>query len=99
MKASGKGRKAVRRPREPLDVNLTVDVIFGDAPGERVTMIDNRHVPMVNDVFEIRDSLMRHFILLMLRAGLTQPKVVAELVPAVKLLPRIVRPSFLHPHR
>ncbi|MDN5873737.1 MAG: hypothetical protein L0H29_05075 [Sinobacteraceae bacterium] len=80
-----------KRRREPLDVELTVEFIFGDEPDERVTMIDQRHIPMVNDVFEVKDTVLRQFILLMLRAGATQPKVVAEVVPAIKLLPKILR--------
>lgn len=91
MTAARAKRSASRRKREPLDVQLSVDVIFGDEPGERVTMIDQRHVPMINDIFEIKDSLMRQFVLLMLRAGATQPKVVAEIIPAIKLLPKVLR--------
>ncbi|TAM09548.1 MAG: hypothetical protein EPN72_01765 [Nevskiaceae bacterium] len=79
-----------RRQREPLDVQLTVDVIFGDAPEERVRMIDGRHVPMVNSIFEKRDTVMRQFAMLMLHAGVSQPKVMAELVPMVKLLPALL---------
>lgn len=93
MKAPKTKRSLMRRKREPLEVRLTVDVIFGDQPGERVTMINDRPIPMVTDIFEVRDTVMRQFILLMLRAGMTQPKVVAELVPAVRLLPRIARPG------
>lgn len=73
---------------EPLEVDLTVAFRFGDEPGDKVTMIDNRRVPMVGSVFEQRDSLVRGFVKLLLRAGLTQPKVLSEVVPAFKLLQR-----------
>lgn len=79
-----------RRAREPLDVQLTVDVIFGDAPDERLRMIDKRNIPMVNSVFEARDTILRQFALLTLRAGVAQPRVFAELVPLVKLLPGLL---------
>ncbi len=78
---------------EPLEVQLTVAFRFGDEPGDRVVMIDNRTVPMVDTVFESRDSIVRNFAKLLLKAGLTQPKVLQELVPALKLLKRRPRRS------
>ncbi len=73
---------------EPLDVELTVAFRFGDEPGDKVTVIENRHVPMVGSVFDSRDALMKGFVKLLLKAGLTQPKVLSEVLPAVKLLQR-----------
>lgn len=73
---------------EPLDVELTVAFRFGDEPGDKVTVIENRHIPMVGSVFDSRDALMKGFVKLLLKAGLTQPKVLSEVLPAVKLLQR-----------
>jgi hypothetical protein len=73
---------------EPLEVDLTVSFRFGDEPDDKVTMIDNRRVPMVGSVFEQRDAMVRNFVKLLLKAGLTQPKVLGEIVPALKLIRR-----------
>jgi hypothetical protein len=73
---------------EPLEVDLTLVFRFGDEPGDAVTVIDNRRVPMVGSVFDSRDAVMRGFVKQMLKAGLTQPKVLAEVLPALKLLRR-----------
>lgn len=80
--------KRTKHADEPLDVELTVAFRFGDAPEDKVTVIENRHVPMVGSVFESRDALVRGFVRLLLKAGLTQPKVLSEVIPAVKLLQR-----------
>lgn len=79
--------KSVRRG-EPLDVDLTVSFRFGDAPEDRVTMIDNRRIPMVNSVFDSRDAVMRGFIKLLVKAAAMQPKVLAEVVPLLKVVRR-----------
>lgn len=81
-------RERRRRP-EPLDVRLSLRFKFGDAPGESVQMIDDRRVPLVGSVFESRDRILRAFAMSMLKAGMLQPKVVAELFPAVRLLSRL----------
>ena len=73
---------------EPLEVQLTVVFRFGDEPGDTVTMIDNRSIPMVDNLFDSRDMIVRNFVKLLLKAGVTQPKVIRELVPALKLVPR-----------
>lgn len=78
-----------RRAKEPIDVQLTVCFRFGEEPGEYVTMIDDRRVPMVNSVFHSRDVIVRQFAKLMLKAGMAQPKVLRELLPALKLLRRV----------
>lgn len=74
--------------KEPLDVDLTVAFRFGDEPGDKVTVIDNKRVPMVGSVFDSRDVLVRGFVKMLLKAGLTQPKVLSEVLPAVRLLTR-----------
>jgi hypothetical protein len=88
---SGRRRKS-KAPRdkdeEPLAVDLTLVFRFGEEPDDTVTMIDNRRVPMVGSIFESRDAVMRGFVRQMLKAGLTQPKVLGEVLPALKLLRR-----------
>ncbi len=76
------------RGREPLDVELTLSFRFGDEADDKITMIDNRRIPMVGSVFEKRDLLIRNFVKLMVKAGVSQPKVVRELLPAARLLRR-----------
>lgn len=88
---SGRGRKSKAKEKggeEPLEVDLTLVFRFGDEPGDAVTVIDNRRVPMVGSVFDSRDTVMRGFVKHMLKAGLSQPKVLGEVLPALKLLRR-----------
>lgn len=88
---SGRGRKSKAKEKgseEPLEVDLTLVFRFGDEPGDAVTVIDNRRVPMVGSVFDSRDAVMRGFVKHMLKAGLSQPKVLGEVLPALKLLRR-----------
>lgn len=84
---SGRNRKSkAGRRAEPLEVDLTVAFRFGDEPGDKVTVIDNRRVPLVGSVFDSRDLLVRGFVKLLLKAGMTQPKVLSEVIPALKLI-------------
>lgn len=89
---SGDGRKSKagrgKKDAEPLDVDLTLVFRFGDEPNDKVTVLDNRRVPMVGSIFDSRDAVMRGFVKYMLKAGLTQPKVLGEVLPALKLLRR-----------
>ena len=89
---SGRRRKSkVEREKnseEPLEVDLTLVFRFGDEPNDAVTVIDNRRVPMVGSIFDSRDTIVRGFVRHMLKAGLSQPKVLAEVLPALKLLRR-----------
>lgn len=90
---SARSRERQTKDEEPLEVQLTVAFRFGEDPGDRVVMIDNRSIPMVDTVFESRDTIVRNFAKLLVRAGLTQPKVLQELLPALKLLKRRPRKS------
>jgi hypothetical protein len=89
---SGRKRKSSadrdKDHEEPLEVDLTLVFRFGDEPGEAVTVIDNRRVPMVGSIFDSRDAIVRAFVRNMLKAGLTQPKVLGEVLPGLKLLRR-----------
>lgn len=76
------------RAKEPIEVQLTVGFRFGDEHGDHVTMIEDRRIPMVNSVFHSRDVIVSQFAKLMLKAGMAQPKVLRELLPALKLLRR-----------
>ena len=68
-------------------MRLTLRFKFGEEPGETVTMMDDRRIPMVNSVFKSRDKIVRSFAMLMVRAGAMQPKVIREIVPVLRLLP------------
>jgi hypothetical protein len=83
-----KSKAARGKDEEPLEVDLTLVFRFGDEPDDAVTVIDNRRVPMVGSIFDSRDAVMRGFVRHMLKAGLTQPKVLGEVLPALKLLRR-----------
>ena len=85
---SGRRRKSKAGRDEPLEVDLTLVFRFGDEPKDAVTVIDNRRVPMVGSIFDSRDAILRGFVRNMLKAGMTQPKVLAEVLPALKLLRR-----------
>ena len=81
--AQSKARRvAQRRPDEPLQVNLTVSFRFGDGADDRVTPIRRRRIPMVNSVFQNRDRILRTFVGLMFKVGLSSPKVVGQLLPS-----------------
>lgn len=82
-----KAKRSRRKPQpeQPLNVELTVQFRFGDAPEECVTVMDQRRVPMVNSVFHYRDRIMRQMGVLMVKAGMSQPKVVRELMPLLRM--------------
>ena len=82
-----KARERRRREQEPLEVRMTVCFNFGDTPEEVVTVMNDRRIPMVGSVFDSRDRILRGFATLLVRAGMTQPKVAKELFPLLKLLP------------
>jgi hypothetical protein len=80
----GDSTKKARRREPPLDVDLSVTFRFGEAPEDRVTVIDQRRVPMMGSVFDSRDAVMRGFIKLLMKAAVMQPKVLGEVVPLFK---------------
>ena len=75
-KALGRAR---RRGRKPLDVILTLKVNLGDHPGDAVTLIEERRVPLVGSVFENRDRIARGFVSLLMKAG-AQPRALRRLL-------------------
>lgn len=85
---SGRRRKSKAGREEPLEVDLTLAFRFGDEPKDTVTVINNRRVPMIGSIFDSRDAIMRGFVRHLIKAGLSQPKVLSEVVPALKLLRR-----------
>jgi hypothetical protein len=82
---AGPGKRGARSARqagsEPLEVDLTVRFRFGEEPEDTMTPIDQRRVPMVNSVFKNRDRILRAFVALMFKAGMSSPKVVGQLLP------------------
>lgn len=71
------------RRREPLKVELNVVVKTGDDPEDRVTIVDDREVPMVGSVFEYRDRIMRFSVGMIWRVVATSPAVYREVVPGM----------------
>lgn len=71
-----------RKQAEPLEVDLTVSFRFGEEPADRITPLNQQRIPMVNSVFQNRDRILRTFVALMFKAGLSSPKVVGQLLPA-----------------
>jgi hypothetical protein len=63
-----------------MDVILTLKINFGDSPGDAMTLIEERRVPLVGSVFENRDRIAREFLRLLLMAGARQPKVLRTLL-------------------
>ena len=88
---SGSERGAKRqRPRrlkkgEPLEVELTVSFKFGDEPGDVKTPIKGRRVPMVDSVFKSRDRIIKTFVGLLVKTGLSTPKVASQILPITRL--------------
>lgn len=80
-----------RKAAEPLEIKLTLRYRFGEEPDDMVTMMDDRAVPMVDSVFSNRDRILRALATTMLRAGVTQPKVLRELMPVLGLLKRTTK--------
>ena len=77
-----------KKPREPVNVELTVRFNFGDTPEDAVTVIDGQKIPMVDSVFKSRDAILKNFVRLLVKAGLKQPRVMRELLPLARLLRR-----------
>lgn len=67
--------------REPLEVELTVSFKFGDEPQDTKTPIRRRKVPMVDSVFKSRDKIIKSFVSLLVKTGLSTPKVAAQILP------------------
>lgn len=75
-----KGEKRLRKG-DPLEVELTVSFKFGEEPGDTLTPIRERRVPMVDSVFKNRDRIVRAFVRLLVKTGMTSPKVVGQMLP------------------
>lgn len=82
-----------RKPADPLEVNLTLSFNYGDKPEDRVTVLDDKKIPLVGSVFASRDRIVRAFTKLLVKSGLSQPKVVDELLPVLRVLKRRSRKS------
>ena len=51
-----------------------------DSPGDALTLVEERKVPLVGSVFDNRDRIAREFLRLLLKAGALQPKVLATML-------------------
>lgn len=81
-----RGAASRKRRKEPLDVRLTVAFRFGEEPEDRVTVMNDRSIPLVGTVFESRDRILRGFSKLLFKAAAMQPRLASELVPIFKLV-------------
>ena len=82
-------RRAARRQWErdnPLELRLSLAFRFGEEADDRITMLNDRAIPMVGSVFRYRDRIARQFTMLFVRAGASLPKVRAEILPAARWL-------------
>ena len=75
-KALGRARQ---RRKKPLDVVLTLKINLGDHPGDAITLLEERRVPLVGSVFENRDRIAREFLALLMKAG-AHPRAVRRLL-------------------
>ena len=66
--------------RTPMEVVLTFKMNFGKLPGDAMTLIDRRRVPLVGSIFDNRDRIAREFMRLMLKAGAHQPGLLRQLL-------------------
>lgn len=73
-----------RRRQQPMDVILTLKINFGDSPGDALTLIEERRVPLAGSVFDNRDRIAREFLRLLLAAGARQPRVLRTLLAGGK---------------
>jgi hypothetical protein len=78
---AARSKRAARAQQEPLEVDLTVRFRFGEEPEDTITPIDQRRVPMVDSVFKNRDRILRAFVRLLVKTGLSSPKVVGQILP------------------
>lgn len=85
-KARATPKPAKTKRGQPLDVELTVRFNFGETPEDAVTVMDRQHLPMVDSVFKSRDRILKGFVSLLVKTGLAQPRVAAELLPFARLL-------------
>jgi hypothetical protein len=82
-----KARRASRRNKQPLDLRLSVRLRFGDEPDELVTLMQDRRVPLAGSVFDARDAILRGFSRLLIKGAALQPRLAAEVLPLLELLP------------
>lgn len=93
MATRRKSGRSRGRKSEPLDVHLTVQLKFGQAPDDTLTMIDGRRVPMAGSLLDNRDRILRGFTRLLVKAATLQPKLARELWPLLGRVNRTRRDS------
>lgn len=76
-------KKSKRRPRPPLQVELTVVVKTGERPQDTITILDEFQVPMVGSVFQYRDLIVHFFATSLVRVALASPAFYQELAPGL----------------
>lgn len=76
-----KRQRRQRGRRRPLDVQLTLKMNLGKLPGDAVTLVDDRRVPLVGSVFENRNRIAREFLRLLAGVALRRPGTVGDMFP------------------
>ena len=63
-KPSATAKKPPRKRDEPriTDVRLTVNLKYGNAPDERVLLIDDQTIPLVGSVFQYREVIFKFLV-------------------------------------
>jgi hypothetical protein len=79
-KALGRARS---QRRKPMDVVLTLKLNLGEHPGDAITLLEERRVPLVGSVFENRDRIAREFLALLMKAG-AHPRALRRLLGEAK---------------
>lgn len=75
--------KRARRKPDPVEMQLTMVVNFGDEEDDSVTLFDDHELKMVGSVLNNRDKILRLFVFNLVRAGLMTPRVAREMVPGL----------------
>lgn len=63
-----------QRKAEPLQVRLTVDLRFGLAPEQKVSLLQDRPVPLAGSIFDHRDAVLRGLARLLMKASRKLPR-------------------------
>lgn len=75
------------RRRVPVEVRLTLTYRFGRGKDDRVTVMDDRAIPMVGSLFAARDKIAKGFVTTLLQAVRKRPKVLRAIAPRLVRAP------------
>lgn len=81
------------RRQQPLRIELSLAVNVGDEPEDRVTILNEREIPMVDSVFRYRDRITRFGIGMVWRVVARSPAAYREIVPSLFRFVTNLRPG------